>query len=105
MLYLEKNLSNKLEILNYQSDELDSDDLSGLFKRPDFVVEEVVKTKQISLTDSAKSINLDASSGGIDVEAKVPEVFVARTHPLKKTPLMRFEKFSLPWDFQKFMET
>ena len=66
-------------------DELDSDDLSGLLKRPDFVVEEVVKTKQISLTDSAKSLNLDASSGGIDVEAKVPEVFVARTHPLKDT--------------------
>lgn len=67
------------------ADELDSDDLAGLLKRPDFVVEEVVKTKQISLTDSAKSINLDASSGGIDVEAKVPEVFVARTHPLKDT--------------------
>ncbi len=65
--------------------ELDSDDLSPLLKRPDFVVEEVLKTKQISLTDAAKSINLDASSGGIDVEAKVPEVFVARTHPLKDT--------------------
>ena len=65
--------------------ELDSDDLSSLLKRPDFVVEEVLKTKQISLTDAAKSINLDASSGGIDVEAKVPEVFVARTHPLKDT--------------------
>ena len=65
--------------------ELDSDDLSGLLRRPDFVVEEVVKTKQISLTDAAKSINLDDASGGIDVEAKVPEVFVARTHPLKDT--------------------
>lgn len=65
--------------------QLDSDDLSGLLRRPDFVVEEIVKTKQITLTDSAKSINLDASSGGIDVEAKVPEVFVARTHPLKDT--------------------
>ncbi|KEQ56828.1 Phenylalanine--tRNA ligase alpha subunit protein [Marine Group I thaumarchaeote SCGC RSA3] len=64
---------------------IDADDLSALLKRPDFVVEEIVKTKQITLTDSAKSINLDASSGGIDVEAKVPEVFVARTHPLKDT--------------------
>jgi len=71
---------NKLSV-----SELDSDDLSGLLRRPDFVVEEIVKTKQISLTDSAKSINLDASSGGIDVEAKVPEIFVARTHPLKDT--------------------
>ncbi|MHA7734000.1 phenylalanine--tRNA ligase subunit alpha [Nitrosopumilus sp. S6] len=67
------------------ADTLDSNDLSGLLRRPDFVVEEIVKTKQITLTDSAKSINLDASSGGIDVEAKVPEVFVARTHPLKDT--------------------
>ncbi len=66
-------------------DELDKDDLSGLLRRPDFVIEEVIKTKKISLTDLAKSINLDASSGGIDVEAKVPEVFVARTHPLKDT--------------------
>lgn len=66
-------------------DDLDSDDLLGLLRRPDFVVEEVVKTRQISLTDSAKLINLDSSSGGIDVEAKVPEVFVARTHPLKDT--------------------
>ncbi len=67
------------------SDELDSDDFSGLLKRPNFVIEEIVKTKQISLTDAAKSINLDTSSGGIDVEAKVPEIFVARTHPLKDT--------------------
>lgn len=66
-------------------DELDKDDLSGLLRRPDFVIEEVVKTREITLTDSAKSLNLDDSSGGIDVEAKVPEVFVARTHPLKDT--------------------
>ncbi|AFS81478.1 phenylalanyl-tRNA synthetase subunit alpha [Candidatus Nitrosopumilus koreensis AR1] len=66
-------------------DELNKDDLSGLLRRPDFVIEEVVKTREITLTDSAKSLNLDDSSGGIDVEAKVPEVFVARTHPLKDT--------------------
>lgn len=66
-------------------DELDKDDLSGLLRRPDFVIEEIVKTREITLTDSAKSLNLDDSSGGIDVEAKVPEVFVARTHPLKDT--------------------
>ncbi|KAF6245685.1 phenylalanine--tRNA ligase subunit alpha [Nitrosopumilus sp. b2] len=65
--------------------QLDSDDLSGLLRRPDFVVEEILKTKQISLTDSAKSLNLDNSSGGIDVEAAVPATNVARTHPLKNT--------------------
>lgn len=66
-------------------DEIDQKDLSSLLKRPDFVIEDVVKIKEISLTDSAKSIELSESSGAIDVEAKVPEVFVARTHPLKDT--------------------
>ena len=66
-------------------EQLEKDDLSGLLRRPDFVVEEVLKAKEISLTDSAKSLNLDASSGGIDVEAAVPATNVARTHPLKDT--------------------
>jgi len=56
-----------------------------LLKRPDFIVEDIIKTKEITLTDSAKSLVLSDSSGAIDVEAKVPEVFVARTHPLKDT--------------------
>ncbi len=64
---------------------VDKNDLSSLLKRPDFVIEDVIKNKEISLTDSAKSIQLSESSGAIDVEAKVPEVFVARTHPLKDT--------------------
>ena len=64
---------------------INEDELSGLLKRPDFIVEEIVKTKEISLSESAKSIELSESSGAIDVEAKVPEVFVARTHPLKDT--------------------
>jgi len=66
-------------------EQLEKDDLSGLLRRPYFVVEEVLKAKEISLTDSAKSLNLDASSGGIDVEAAVPATNVARTHPLKDT--------------------
>ncbi len=66
-------------------DQINENELSGLLKRPDFIVEEIVKTKEISLTTSAKSIELSESSGAIDVEAKVPEVFVARTHPLKDT--------------------
>jgi phenylalanyl-tRNA synthetase alpha chain len=64
---------------------IDKNDLSELLKRPDFIVENIIKTKVITLDDSAKSIVLSDSSGAIDVEAKVPKVFVARTHPLKDT--------------------
>jgi len=66
-------------------DKIDKNDLSELLKRPDFIIEDVIKTKEISLTDSAKSIELSESSGAIDVEAKVPDIFVGRTHPLKDT--------------------
>jgi len=66
-------------------DKIDNNDLSGLLKRPDFIIEDIVKTKDIVLSDSAKTIKLSDSSGEIDVEAKVPEIFVARTHPLKNT--------------------
>ena len=66
-------------------DKIDNNDLSGLLKRPDFIIEDIVKTKDIILSDSAKTIKLSDSSGEIDVEAKVPEIFVARTHPLKDT--------------------
>jgi len=66
--------------------EIDVDDLSTIMKRPDFIIENVIKTKEISLTDSAKSIEITAGlSGEINVESKVPDVFVARTHPLKDT--------------------
>jgi len=66
-------------------DEIDIIDLTELLKRPDFIIEDIVKSKKISLTDSAKSIDVSNISGAIDVEAKVPELFVARTHPLKDT--------------------
>ena len=65
--------------------DIDQNDLSSLLKRPDFVIEDVIKTRDISLTESAKSIDLSESSGAIDVESDVPQVFVARTHPLKDT--------------------
>ena len=65
--------------------ELDIIDLNELLKRPDFIVEDIIKSKKISLTNSAKSIDISNISGAIDVEAKVPELFVARTHPLKDT--------------------
>ena len=64
---------------------IDKNDLLILLKRPNFIVEDIIKTKEITLTDSAKSLVLSDSSGAIDVEAKVPEIFVARTHPLKDT--------------------
>ena len=80
----EKTL-NQIGTKKLSQNEIDKNDLSSLLKRPDFILEDVIKTKTISLTDSAKSLDLSASSGAIDVEAKVPEVFVARTHPLKDT--------------------
>ena len=80
----EKTL-NQIGTKKLPQNEIDKNDLSSLLKRPDFVLEDVIKTKIISLADSAKSIELSDSTGAIDVEAKVPEVFVARTHPLKDT--------------------
>ncbi|MBS3925356.1 MAG: phenylalanine--tRNA ligase subunit alpha [Nitrosarchaeum sp.] len=66
--------------------EIDADDLFFILKRPDFIIENVIKTKEISLTDTAKSIEITTGfSGEINVESKVPDVFVARTHPLKDT--------------------
>jgi phenylalanyl-tRNA synthetase alpha chain len=65
--------------------EIDDVDLSSLLKRPDFIIEDVQKLKEISLTDNAKSIEISESIGAIDVEAKAPQIFAARTHPLKDT--------------------
>ncbi len=70
---------------NLSKDEIDKIDLSELLKRPDFIIEDIMTSKKISLTDSAKSIDVSNISGAIDVEAKVPDLFVARTHPLKDT--------------------
>ena len=66
-------------------EQIDKTDLSELLKRPDFILEDIIKNKKISLTQSAKSLDVSSISGAIDVEAEVPEVFVARTHPLKDT--------------------
>jgi len=72
--------NNKLSL-----DKLDKNDLNELLKRPDFVIEDIIKNKKISLTNSAKSLDISNTSGAIDVEAEVPEIFIARTHPLKDT--------------------
>lgn len=77
---LKKIGKNKLK-----KSELDESDLNSLLKRPDFVIQDEIKSKEISLSDSAKTIELSDSSGAIDVTANVPQIFVARTHPLKDT--------------------
>ncbi|MFQ5440696.1 MAG: phenylalanine--tRNA ligase subunit alpha [Nitrosopumilaceae archaeon] len=67
-------------------DKLDKNDLANLLKRPEFIIENIIKTKEISLTKNGQTLDiLSPDSGAIDVEAKVPEVYVARTHPLKDT--------------------
>ncbi|MDH3313753.1 MAG: phenylalanine--tRNA ligase subunit alpha [Nitrosopumilus sp.] len=76
-----KKISNNKISLN----EIDKNDLLGLMKRPDFIIEDIITTKEITLTDSAKLLEISNFSGAIDVEAKVPQVFVAKTHPLKDT--------------------
>ena len=63
----------------------DIDALTLLKKRPDFIIENFTKFKTISLSEKAKDIDVDSSTGAIDVEAKVPATYVARIHPLKET--------------------
>lgn len=63
----------------------DIDALTLLKKRPDFITENSTKFKTISLSEKAKDIDVDSSTGAIDVEAKVPATYVARIHPLKET--------------------
>ena len=70
---------------NLSKDQIDKIDLTELLKRPDFIIENIMTSKKISLTDSAKSMDISNTSGAIDVEANVPELFVARRHPLKDT--------------------
>ncbi len=60
-------------------------DLSSLLGRPDFVVEEVTSTREVSLTRKARSIRISGDAGAIDVEADVPDTYIARTHPLADT--------------------
>jgi phenylalanyl-tRNA synthetase alpha chain len=60
--------------------------LESLKKRPDFIVIESEKSKTVSLLEGAMSVDVDSADvGAIDVEADVPCVFAARTHPLKDT--------------------
>ena len=63
----------------------DTEALASLKKRPDFISQNITKLKTISLSEKAKNIDVDASTGAIDVEAKVPQTHAARIHPLKET--------------------
>ena len=64
-------------------DQVDRNDLDALQKKPDFIIQDVIKTLEITLSPAAESIDLTHT--GIDVEAQVPSTVVARTHPLKDT--------------------
>ena len=60
--------------------------LKFLLQRPDYIIQNTEKSKTVSLTEKASKIDSTlTSSGAIDVEADVPPVFAARTHPLKDT--------------------
>ena len=88
---------------NLSKDQIDKIDLSELLKRPDFILENIMTSKKISLTDSAKSMDVSNISGAIDVEANVPELFVARTHPLKDT-IDEIREIFIMILFQKYLE-
>jgi len=60
----------------------------SLKKRPEFLEEIADSFQKITLTVEGKEINfekMETTSGSIDVEANVPDVYPARTHPLKDT--------------------
>ena len=61
---------------------VDTESLASLMRRPGFVFETATKSRNISLTDKGRSLDLGAA-GGIDVVADAPAVYPARTHPLK----------------------
>ncbi len=79
---------NTIQIIQKQKisiDALDKTEIEYLQKRPDFLEEEIEKIKEITLSESYKNIQVSDFPVGIDVEAKVPQTFLGRTHPLKDT--------------------
>jgi phenylalanyl-tRNA synthetase alpha chain len=62
----------------------DSTAFESLKRRPDYIVIETTKSRTVSLTEQGKSVDTKKEeTGAIDVEAEVPRIFAARTHPLK----------------------
>ncbi len=92
-----ETLLNKIGEGSIEQDHVDKNELQILSKRPDFILEDVIKHKEISLSEKGKKIKLDMPTSStltlknsikkspIDVEAEAPKVFPARTHPLKDT--------------------
>lgn len=90
-----ETLLNKIGKGTMKQENVDKTELEALSKRPDFILENVIKNKEISLSENGKKIQLTSSSSydstnksnktPIDVEAETPKVFPARTHPLKDT--------------------
>jgi phenylalanyl-tRNA synthetase alpha chain len=64
----------------------DSATLESIRRRPDFLVMVTTKSRTVSLSEQAKTIDTEKEeTGAIDVEADVPRLYAARTHPLKDT--------------------
>lgn len=64
-------------------DQLPPDDLRHLLERPDFAIRQITKTKTLQLAKKAMHMRLGNAAGAIDVEAAAPQLYIARTHPLK----------------------
>jgi len=88
-------LLNQIGKGSIKQENVDKNELQALSRRPDFISENVIKNKEISLSENGKKIQLTSSNSyystdkpqktPIDVEAETPKVFPARTHPLKDT--------------------
>lgn len=64
----------------------DTATLESIKKRPDYIIVETTKSRTVLLSEQAKTIDVEKEDiGAIDVEAEVPRVYAARTHPLKDT--------------------
>lgn len=73
-----------IPIKNFSQTELDT--IESLHSRPDFIIYDDKKSQLIVLEVKARKIKVDTkSTSAINVEADVPQVFVAKIHPLQDT--------------------
>ncbi len=64
----------------------DAAGLAALAGRPDYIIEQVTKSRRVRLLEGAAGAGAGTQdAGAIDVEADAPEVFPARVHPLSET--------------------
>lgn len=78
----EENIIRQIGHKRISVESIPPKELESLKKRPDFIVEEIEKSKLISLSSHGKEIEI-IDSDAIDVEAVAPQIFVSKTHPLK----------------------